>query len=217
MRLIAFGCSLTYGHGLPDCWDPVEQQPLDKSSSFAWPEVVAKNLNLTCINTSFPGASNKEILFKIQNFNFNPDDIVVILWTFPGRSCIIQNSNDVIVNNKFDNTVFKRIIPNSNDHDSKGFYISYDDVDALVDSYTRIEYANLYFKSRGIKAFHFITEERLVANFSWFTTKLEVTYMSEIKKHLPLALDDQHPGKHAHYKFAEEVIAIINNTSVVDS
>lgn len=211
MRLIAFGCSLTYGHGLPDCWDPVAKTPTSKPSSFAWPTVVAKNLKRECINTSFPGASNKEILFKIQNFDFRDDDIVCILWTFPERSCAIQSTD------AYTTDTFKRLIPSNNDTDSKSFYMSYDDVDATIDFYTRIEYANLYFKSRDIKALHFLISGRMSSNFSWATAKLESVYMRDIQVNFPLALDNEHPGKLAHYKFAEEVIAILNNTSVVDS
>ncbi len=211
MRLIAFGCSLTYGHGLPDCWDPVAKTPTSKPSSFAWPTVVAKNLKRECINTSFPGASNKEILFKIQNFDFRNDDIVCILWTFPERSCIIQ-STKVETNNEF-----KRFIPHSDDLANKTFYSLYNDVDAMIDFYTRIEYAHLYFKMRNIIARHFLVSPSMTAEFSWATAKLESVYMGDIKVNFPPALDNEQPGKLAHYKFAEEVIAILNNTSVVDS
>jgi hypothetical protein len=211
MRLVAFGCSLTYGHGLPDCWDPVAKEPKKKSSSFAWPEVVAKHLKAECVNTSFPGASNKEILFKIQNFNFQLGDIAIILWTFPERSCVIQSTD------AYAPDTFKRLIPSNDDTDSKSFYMSYDDVDATIDFYTRIEYANLYFKSRDIKALHFLISDRMLSNFSWATAKLESVYIGDIKVNFPPALDNEHPGKLAHYKFAEEVITILNNTSVVDS
>ncbi len=211
MRLIAFGCSLTYGHGLADCWDPIAKTPTSKPSSFAWPSVVAKQLKRECINTSFPGASNKEILFKIQNFDFHNDDIVCILWTFPERSCIIQ-STTVETNNEF-----KRFIPHSDDLANKTFYSLYNNIDAMIDFYTRVEYAHLYFNMHNITARHFLVSPSMHADFSWSTAKLETAYMENIRSSFSPALDNEHPGKLAHYKFAEEVITILNNTSVVDS
>lgn len=211
MRLIAFGCSLTYGHGLPDCWDPVEQQPLDKSSSFAWPEVVAKKLNLTCINTSFPGASNKEILFKLQNFDFHSNDVVAIQWTFPDRSCIIPTADNIFIGAMFDHSIYHRIIPGNTDTVSKSFYFSYHDVDATIDSYTRIEHANLYLKSRGINAVHFLVDRRFVTDYNWFTTPLQTVYMSDVRERHSCALDGQHPGELAHHEFGLEVAKKINS------
>lgn len=209
MRLVAFGCSLTYGHGLADCWDPTLKQPREHSSSFAWPVVAARELNRECVNTSFPGASNKEILFKIQNFIFHPDDVVAILWTFPGRSCTIKVDTEIFNGQKFDNSIFDRIVPSNIEHED--FYKSYSETDALVDLYTRIEYANLYFNSRKITAFHFLIEPRLVKEYSWFTAQIEPIYMSEIKKSFPVAADDLHPGKLAHREFGLEVAKRINS------
>jgi len=60
MRLIAFGCSYTYGAGLEDCFTPpIGHGPIP--SKFAWPQLVANELNMECINMSSSGASNKEI------------------------------------------------------------------------------------------------------------------------------------------------------------
>lgn len=209
MRLIAFGCSLTYGHGLADCWDPTLRQPLEHPSSFAWPAVAARELNRECVNTSFPGSSNKEILFKIQNFTFQSDDIATVLWSFPGRSCTIKVDAEIFDGQKFDNSVFERIVPSNTK--SENFYKSYNEVDAIVDLYTRIEYANLYFNSRKINAFHFLIEPSLVKWYSWFTTPIEPLYMSEIRKPFPLAADDLHPGKLAHREFGLEVAKRINS------
>lgn len=211
MRLVAFGCSLTYGHGLSDCWDHELKQPAGKPSAFAWPAVAARQHNLDCVNTSFPGASNKEILFKIQNFDFQPDDIVTILWTFPGRSCIIQSDKNIFDGRVFDHNIFDRIVPGNTDLASKHYYLAYDDIDARIDFYTRIEYANLYFKSRGIKAFHFLIEQRLVATYSWLTTELETVYMCDIKNRHSTALDGEHPSEPAHHEFGLEVAKRINS------
>jgi hypothetical protein len=218
MRLITFGCSLTYGHGLQDCWDNDTQSPGGYCSKLAWPSKLAKDLGVKCINTSFPGASAKETLFKIQNFNFLSDDIAVVLWTYPQRSCNINVDSIDSTNKEADSVAFTRYVPGGEDGVKiKTFYSLYNETDSMIDYYTRIEYANLYFNSVGIRAFHFIPEQRYLKNFSWLTATIQPVYFGQIKTQFPLALDDLHPGKLAHYKFAEDIFKIINNTSVVDS
>ena len=93
MRLVAFGCSNTFGQALPDVWDYKKNVSISKQgpSKYAWPQVLADKLNLECVNLGTPGASNKEVWFHIVNTEFKKSDIVIILW--PGRSrwCIIKD------------------------------------------------------------------------------------------------------------------------------
>ena len=52
-RLVAFGCSNTYGEGLPDCWVDKNGDPSrtkagfhgPKPSKLAWPRLMANNMN----------------------------------------------------------------------------------------------------------------------------------------------------------------------------
>lgn len=81
-RLIAFGCSYTYGHGLPDCTDETGLGAGNQPSQFAWPKLLADKLDLDILNMSKPGAGNTEILWKILNFKFDPDDFCVIMWSY---------------------------------------------------------------------------------------------------------------------------------------
>jgi hypothetical protein len=85
-RLIAFGCSFTYGQGLPDCkigenWSDFANTP----SLLSWPFLLGKKLDIPTINKGVPGASNTEILYHILNFEFEPRDKVVIMWSLPNR------------------------------------------------------------------------------------------------------------------------------------
>ena len=72
-RLITFGCSITSGVGLPD---PKTQ---------TWGAVVSNHLNLILVNKGIHGASNKLICHEVLNFNFEPSDTVIILWTYEDR------------------------------------------------------------------------------------------------------------------------------------
>jgi hypothetical protein len=84
-RIIAFGCSQTYGHGLPDCTDPTQ----DKPSKFAWPNL----LDSKCINYAEPGGSNKLIVQRAIEHDWQPDDIAVFAWTYIHRSTVFGKRN----------------------------------------------------------------------------------------------------------------------------
>ena len=71
-RLIAFGCSDTFGTGL-------------EHPSHGWPAILAEEFNLNLINKAIPGSSVKRTTFTIQEFEFAPNDQVVILWPFYTR------------------------------------------------------------------------------------------------------------------------------------
>jgi hypothetical protein len=44
MRIIAFGCSYTYGHGLPDCLDDDKITQGPTHSNLAYPSILAEKL-----------------------------------------------------------------------------------------------------------------------------------------------------------------------------
>ena len=84
-RLVAFGCSYTYGEALPDCYDPATGRAGPHPSMFAWPKLLADKLNVECVNCGEPAFSNAAILSHILDFKFCHDDICAILWTFKSR------------------------------------------------------------------------------------------------------------------------------------
>lgn len=69
MRLITFGCSLTYG------------QFLDNRDTQSWPAQLGAMMNVPVVNMGMHGSSNKEILYEILNFDFQSEDVCVIMWT----------------------------------------------------------------------------------------------------------------------------------------
>ena len=80
-RLITFGCSYTFGEGLPDTYSLSENVSERIASTYAWPAHLGKRLNIETINNAGGGSGNLEILLNIFKFKFYFDDIVIIQWS----------------------------------------------------------------------------------------------------------------------------------------
>jgi len=91
-RIIAFGCSNTFGQGSPDC---VTARRGDPPSRYAWPAVLGRLLNRPVLNLAVPGASNLEILHQITLTEFKPGDLVYVFWSYLDRWSIIRESDVV--------------------------------------------------------------------------------------------------------------------------
>jgi len=193
-RLVAFGCSRTYGHGLRDCYTGKDnKEPGTVSSKYAWPSIVSSLLGINCLNLSTPGSSNKRITYTIINSSLKKGDIVFVNWTDIDRSCIIKDNK------------ITDIGPWMNDKESKYFFKISNDADLLFESNLYLRLIFLHLNDLGITNFHTISHpenfivdnknRRLVLN----------TSIEESKKNFPLAIDQLHPGEEAHAHFAQEI------------
>lgn len=186
MRIVAFGCSYTYGHGLPDCLDN-GGQPSTNYSKLAFPALVAKKLECKYVNLGKSGNSNKEIWNDILNFKFQDDDIVIITWTYYSRFCIIKSNST------------QRINP-WNERD-KPFYMNYSNRnDMLLDFYTRLNHINTYLQTKNIKSFNYIIEDSEDEAPEWNTVDILGLFQK-----IDEADDECHPGKHSHAVFADNI------------
>ena len=64
-------------------------------SQYAWPQALANIARATAINKGQMGASCKEIINIILEFEFKPGDVVVIAWSYPERWSIIDEDDNV--------------------------------------------------------------------------------------------------------------------------
>lgn len=87
MRLVAFGCSYTQGVGLESDIGATST----RTSKYAWPQLVADNLGIECVNKGLGGISVKRTAYEILNFDFKKNDIVCIFWPDFNRHGIIQD------------------------------------------------------------------------------------------------------------------------------
>jgi len=158
-RLVTFGCSYTQGIGLsPDMANPSTKE----KSPLAWPQVTADLLGIECANMSEGGCSPKKVAYTITNFDFRPDDIVVVMWPSRSRYVIIGDPdtewNDGMMQISIQDTL-KEPMYRMPHHDSLRHATSY-----YQDCYTEtdsnfmfkawITLADTVVKSQGAKIYH---------------------------------------------------------------
>ncbi len=211
MRIVAFGCSYSYGQALPDCYDPVTHGGGPVCSKFAWPQILANQLNCDCINLSRPGSSNKEISYKIFDFDFRSTDIVVIMWTFLYRWYVLTENEPI------------RIRPSDNVKTSNNAYAYYNSNffskhDMYVDFVYRKNYVNMYLEKLNVKNYHLTTcldEIMSMQQLHWDNVQLLpidiIYYHSNNQPALDTATGNPHPGINAHKQLAIALSSQLKN------
>jgi hypothetical protein len=225
-RLIAAGCSLTYGHGLPDCVDKNNKKhPGPNPSKMAWPSLIADKLNRSCINLSCPGASNKQIWHTLLNFNFEPDDIVIVYWSFIHRYCFLTDKMSEFLNFK-SNVNSESMFDINNNQQKNNFYYKnlFTEYDSILDFYLRVRDADTYLLSQNVEKIIHLTIEDPTESSTWyrntkpdpapivnksFSQSPKFAKINSIADKntiwVDMALDNDHPGVLSHQLFANQL------------
>ena len=211
MRLVTFGCSYTYGHGLSDCFTPpYGAGPVP--SKFAWPQLVANELNMDCINMSAPGVSNKEILNTLLNFKFDSTDVVIVMWSFIERWCLFKNET----------SIGSRITYSEMSKNPK-LVMQYDQVftleDLQMDFIYRANFAKMFLDNKNLKNYHLSVNPTVFCPKVmpvWNTVTISKIDLQFISRYVPRALDvgplgAGHPGPEAHQIVATALVEEISN------
>ena len=168
-RLIAFGCSHTYGHGLPDCFIPPHRPGTDPSK-LSWPYPLGELLNstetITSVKTCLPGASNIEILYKVINFNFQPDDVIVVMWSHTFRDTIFD-CNDILLyeDKNYSRRIGTTVGPWLKEELSENWAKVHSTFDCIMRSWINIQHADLFLKSKGLECYHYLIEDKFMNQF----------------------------------------------------
>lgn len=195
-RIVAFGCSNTQGQSLPDLKDGDHNV-----SDYAWPAVLAKNLGFSVWNRAHGGASNKLILHRLLNTDFEKTDVVVIMWTAFCRSCFIDKDKVLrmlpsdINRPRIDNKEANRL-------HSAYYYEHFDsDYNAWYDSMVQINLAKAHLDSLQIKNLHFTWDPSPYQSKrpNWNKVNLITKKFSNID----FARDNDHPGVQSQKLMAE--------------
>jgi len=156
-------------------------------SKLAYPSILANQLNCDYINLGKSGNSNKEIWYDVMNFDFQPDDIAVITWTYFSRFCIIKSES------------IRRINPWKKEE--KLYYMNYSNRhDMILDFYVRLNHVNLHLTKIGIKNYNFLVEELVDEVPRWNTTPVLGTFNK-----IDEAADNCHPGVISHSEFSKDI------------
>ena len=222
-RLLAYGCSNTFGEGLDDIWhhDPNHKFGFNKGepSRYAWPRELAKLMHFdTVLNLAEGGASNKKIWLNILQTPMDPiKDTVVVQWTFFDRYTIFyeDGSNERFLRNDIENREGKmrmskgialQKIKDEKRNRTEDWYGDYhSDADAMLDSYCKISHIKYHLDAKGVRNFHFINDKRWNWNTApeWVDSKVCKCLL--FKKEHGVALDGMHPGRKAHKKYAQAI------------
>jgi hypothetical protein len=190
-RLVTFGCSYTFGHGLVDCFMPPTNPGLHPSS-YAWPNLLAKKLGYECLNLSNPGSGNFEILMRILQTSFEKDDLVITQFSFFNRYEFYRMTDKIKQGERipFDSEIFKEILSESSDR-YLGAYKNY------WDNWLAIKLVELFLDSKQIKNCFYISD---VNDSAPEPSILEMkNFIRGIKTYrLDKGLDNSHPGPKSH-------------------
>jgi hypothetical protein len=202
-RLITFGCSVPFGQGLSDC---LNTSLLDihklTPSQYGWPALLGSQLGIPVINKSWPAASNMEILYNILEFEYQENDIVVIMWA--------NYLRDVYITSLFKFPFFRRRLGVwKNTALARKWIDNMSEQDYIKKSWIYIHHAGLHLRNKNVKYIHYpaypleLDKHRL--------TFLDIEhYYSDGAVYEDFALDGSHPGPKSHKIMADKIFNRLN-------
>lgn len=204
-RIIAFGCSYTFGHGLSDCFQTKNFEPGPSPSQLAWPQLVANSLGWECVNLGVCGAGNKQISHIAHRFEFGSRDVAVFLWSYIHRHCIIDPlhpDHDVWYEQK--GSVHPSVQSKEDRMWLKHFYR---EEDAVWEYNQRQDWIWRFLRDKGIPSYHMSAGIRKGSRLLEFNQaeQLDVDFLAIIKRH-GRALDGVHPDHLAQQELADSII-----------
>ncbi len=195
MKLWFFGDSYTYGHGLPDCaiynCESDSYDPGISPSKLGWANLVATELNKTHINLSIPGMSNLKIHWLLRHAELDPDDIVIVQWSFATRCAILDD-------------LLEEVNVHSESELSRMFYKVHSPLDLERRSLFVVEHTELLMKQLGIK-YIALANKPFKANLHAYCE------ISDYQDHYMIdrSLDGGHPGVESNRRWAAQVINLL--------
>ena len=175
-------------------------------SDYAWPSVLQDMLKVEVINTAIPGMSDKFILQRILDFEFQQDDIICILWPPFDRFCFFNE----------DETVHLGAFWTDRDKKSKMFFKHFhSEHDSMLNFFRTTDYVDLYLNklNKNIKHHQMLfSKTYFPLQPKWCTTQFMEVDLLTIRDRHPLAEDQIHPGVEAHVEIANFFYTSIKNS-----
>jgi hypothetical protein len=218
-RLVVFGCSYTYGTGLPDCGSmtPSLENLIFNTlspSKLGWASLLGQKLGIEVVNIGEPGGSNTEILYNILGFKYQPGDIVIVMWSNYRRDLIftknyISKHSDkwfAVWRSRFNKKLaaFSKVKENS-------LWIKYmNEHDYCVKTKMYMHHADLFFKNIGIKYLHYPSIPQELND-----VKIDFLPIDNICNDGLFWIDktpDGHPGIESNRLVADNIFKLLQNT-----
>ena len=210
--LFAFGCSHTFGMCLPDRGiedkrkEPEEFFPnhTDKEtmhgSKYAWCQVLAKKLDMECVNRGVVGASIKETVWHFDQTCdiIEQGDIVCFLWPYLVRYTLLR---------EYQPWQGRRWLSDK-DMTRKKWNEIFDVYDTKFVSKSLIEYASMKLEKMGVKSYHMFCEESIITP----DVNLSKDNFNDLRDihGLTGVPNDLHGGTQTHEAIAQSFYGIIN-------
>jgi hypothetical protein len=209
-RLIAFGCSFTYGSHLPGTKYGNNVTGFDSTpNNQSWPFKLGEMLDIEVVNKGVPGSSNLEILYHILNFNFEKNDVVVVMWSFPDRDVHFMSTTKRI-------KPFRQLglwLSLKLSHHTAGYVVDwlrrFDPIDQIIKSWLHIHHATLYLKSLSLDYINYPAwPNTLIDNAPDFVGKVDNFYNNGFTV-IDKCENDDHPGPLSHIATAKQIHHIL--------
>lgn len=198
-RLVTFGCSFVYGAGFSDCFFPAQKRGWGpKPSEFAWPKILASKLDVECVNLARPASGNFQIMMKVMQTEYRPDDIVIIAFSYFDRY-----PNYQMIDRTGEGTEICRLGPVHKAHILAELGDKHAEHRIFWNNWLAIQQCVLYLKAKEIKNLSYIgalgQEKYKAPDFLILDTFLPDMDIVDIDK----SKDKSHPGEKSHAKQAE--------------
>ena len=206
-NLVVFGCSHTTGMGI-DYHNSL-------SSTNAWPHVLGKLMNLNVINKGIEGSGCKETSYKILNYDFRKNDVVVVLWPQIIRNCIIKKNSVIRLKPWETPKIIKNVDKDGNDsHGDYWFRYFQSDSDDIFSNFMYITATEKMLENKVSSIIHsFDDTDDFIKIFK--TKKVlksfyKKPFYSTYKKY-GKGKDGMHLNEKAHKMFANDLYNHIKN------
>jgi len=233
MRILAFGDSYTYGHGLSDCIKKDAVMPGDQPSNKSYIALLAKKINCPLINFSLPGNSNhnmwhQAVINNVKNNVYKPDDIIIVQWTFPTRFGYSNSDNSVTTI-----TNFGRYKLNVNEHGRfeygghqnsrdknylKAFQNLYryyhSEYQAYITQVQQMQHLHSILENKVRAVIHGSVSDLAQVTLNLCTVDVDFVWTRDVKS-TSIALDGRHPGEEAHIEASEIYNNILQKREII--
>ena len=218
-HLFTFGDSWTYGHGLNDCVERIEQYyaPGLNPSQYAWPKILKDMLGCkSYTNAGIPGNTNHNIWYQAHNLSVHmkPEDYVVCLWSYPNRYSYIDESRLPVIlatdglqknyHARFMNDLTFIRRPDVQNPKLYKFYHGYltNRSNDTMNTMLRVDQLSMFLKDKVKKHINASIEPiESTQTRKYFKNKMTLVWQTDVT-HKGKCIDNNHPDEEAHYEFA---------------